>query len=307
MNSNDNLDIPLLNRAQQLLFQKLLVHKVLKEGELASLWSNLLSTPFVLDDNDHQNHDLHQTLSIINKSIKPAFGLEIRSVSLALKIPNDDDHDDDDNEKEEHLKDSDEDSDEERNHNNNNTATATSSIPNEMYYTIVNIHPDEHAKKHSCIHFAKHPHELALFHLILQRLIDATPSEYDSTKMRRFGLGSSLSRMEIINLRTELSDSHEGKVSLGEAETMMYWLEEQGWLVPAPRDNKDGSTSNSSSSSDYKKKHNEGDGKRRGRKRSSTSGHGSRLQLGPRSYLEFPDFLVKAGMEQDGLPQFILY
>jgi hypothetical protein len=261
---NSDQDIPLLNRAQQLLFQKLLVHKVLKEGELASLWSNL-----IINDRENQD-DLKQTLSIINKSIKPAFGFEIRSVSLALVIPKDEDEDDPDESDDEDDK--------------------TSSTPNDMYYTIVNINPDEHAKKYSCVYFSKNPHELALFHLILQRLIDA--SEYDHNKTRRFGLGSSLSRMEIINLRTELSDTHDGKVSLGQAETMMYWLEEQGWLVPAPREN-----------GNVKQK-NENERKRR---RSSTSGHGSRLQLGPRSYLEFPDFLVKAGMEKDGLPQFILY
>jgi hypothetical protein len=271
---NDNhQDIPLLNRAQQLLFQKLLVHKVLKEGELSSLWSNLIKT--TLDDRDGPSHDLHETLSMINKSIKPAFGLEIRSVSLALVIPKDDD----DNES-----DDDDDDDDENNRKE-------STIPNEMYYTIVNIHPDEHSKKYSCVYFSKNPHELALFHLIIQRLIDAV-SEHDPIKTRKFGLGSSLSRMEVINLRTELSGDHEGKVSLGQAESMMYWLEEQGWLVPALRE-------------DNGTKRNESHGRRK--RRSSTSGHGSRLQLGPRSYLEFPDFLVKAGMEHDGLPQFILY
>ena len=267
---NDNhQDIPPLNRAQQLLFQKLLVHKVLKEGELSSLWSNLIKT--TLDDRDSPSDNLHETLSIINKSIKPAFGLEIRSVSLALVIPTDENDESDD----------DDDDDE-------NDGKESTTIPNEMYYTIVNIHPDEHSKKYSCVYFSKNPHELALFHLIVQRLIDAV-SEHDPIKTRKFGLGSSLSRMEVINLRTELSGDHEGKVSLGQAESMMYWLEEQGWLVPALREDN---------------KRNDSHGRKR---RSSTSGHGSRLQLGPRSYLEFPDFLVKAGMEHDGLPQFILY
>ena len=46
------------------------------------------------------------------------------------------------------------------------------------------------------------------------------------------GCNGSLSRMEIINLRTELEGVHSGKISLPDAEARLKLFEREQWIVP---------------------------------------------------------------------------
>ena len=118
-------------------------------------------------------------------------------------------------------------------------------------------------------------------------------------KCNRLGVGcqSSLSRMTMINLRMELSAIHQGKLSIGQVENALNKFESQGWLssAPAPANNV-----NSSSSSSQRTP-------TRRRRRNFGIAGASYLQLGPRAYMEFPDFLIKVGMDRDHLPQALLH
>lgn len=255
-----------LSPRQQLLFQKLLVYKVVSESQLKSLWSST-ANKYNSNINDANNNSCdQQILKVINQSIKPAFGLEIRSVVLSLQ-----------------------------------------GRENTTYYAIINLQPDLQAQTYACPQLSKqNPHLLALFHLIIQRLIDSS-SNNDGLKSRKLGLGSTLSRMEMINMRMELMEekaANETKVPLGHAESLVSWLEEQRWMVPVSHNGDEDHDDDKDEDDDEEEKDT---AVTRKRKKSSLGGNSTRYQLGPRAYMEFPEFLVKAGMNRDGLPQCILY
>lgn len=119
--------------------------------------------------------------------------------------------------------------------------------------------------------------------------------------------------MEIINLRTELEGAHKGQVTISQAEGTLGLLVEEGWLVRvAPpsfggRQNDDEEENGNDDDDDD----DEGNNKRKKRRSrsntSSTKKGGTFYGIGPRTFMELGDFLLKAGLPADRLPQSILH
>lgn len=271
-----------LSTPQQRFLQRLLASHVMVDGDLQDLWHEIQDSE-AATTREYLGRDLNDTLSIINRSLKPAFGLEIRSVSLALSSVEDDSEDDNDD--------------------NNNEDDA--SVP-KLYHGIINCQGDAVSRTTSFPEMTKNPHELALFRLIIERLIEQSQSNHDesdqdegehnnSRKRRRrdrrgIGCQASLSRMAMINLRTELTGAHAGKLTIQQVENALQLFTSQGWLVTA---------ANLNINSPQKRKSKS--------KRKGSMGTAGYLQLGPRSYMEFADFMKKAGLDVELLPQFLVH
>ena len=305
---NENDIVPLTSQ-QQIFLQRFLANHVLTDNEAQSLYQNILLQSQQSQQSQQGNQlgsDLNDTLSRINQSLKPAFRLEIRSVSLASPFTirnnhNNDTSDDDDE-------------------NNDSSSSSRGQIRPIIYHTIVNCDPDDVAKFNANPTFTKSPHELAFFRLILERLIEkdtssSSSSNSDSTTQstRRGGgrHGSSgcnayMSRMDMINLRLDLTGAHKDKLNITQVEHVVDLLETQGWLVPAHVYSEDIDAAAAAAASLTQ---DSSSGRRPRRNVSSDSGNKASkyLQIGPRSYLEFPDFLINAGLDKDQLPQFILH
>ena len=110
----------------------------------------------------------------------------------------------------------------------------------------------------------------------------------------------------MINARNDLTGPHEGKVTIAQVESVLDLLEVQGWFVPAaspPSNSGEGAESMSSpSSSARKKRQNSSSGSS-----SAINGGSKYLQIGPRLYLEYTDFLIKVGLDDNELPQFLVH
>ena len=255
-----------LNTSLQRFLQRLLSVHVANDAQLQEIWND------IHNDNENMGRDLNDTLAIINRSLKPAFDLEIRSVSLDLNLDLGLEEED-------------------------------AGCPT-IYHTIINCNGDDVSKATANPDMTKNPHELALFRLIIERLIENSNDDGDddddgddenegSPRKRRrrdrrgAGCQASLSRMSMINLRTELKGAHAGKLSIDQVQNALNLFVAQGWLVQAANPNGD--------------KQRTPDARRKKR----TSFGGSYLQLGPRSYMEFSDFLTKAGLDQEFLPQIL--
>jgi len=266
-------EIQPLKHPQQIFLQRLLASHVYTDSAAQKLWCEIKATP---DGQRYLGRDLEDTISIINRSLKPGFNMEVRSISFAL--------DQDDKE---------------------GGAAPT------IYHAIVNCEAD-----HLNPALTKTPHELAFIRLILEHLIELCieqddVSDDDSTEdidnqtisssgkfhrrdkslyrrgMR--GCEGTMSRMDMINLRTELKGPHKDKLTISQVERIIDTLEVERWLVPAPSFG-GGKTPN-------------------GRKRRKSSGNKTTeltwLQIGPRTYMELPEFLSEIGLEKGRLPQFI--
>jgi hypothetical protein len=270
-----------LTTPQQRFLQRLLALHAVTDTALQDIWHQIYTASS--SSNDFLGRDLNDTLSIINRSLKTAFGLEIRSVSLPVY---------------------DYDVDSINNHNDNTSSTT-------LYHTIVNCNGDDVSKLTA--NAEMNPHELALFRLILERFVELSQQDDDlsgeggieseqgtndgvnagrSNRKRgrhdRRGKGcqAALSRVTLINLRTELKGVHAGKLSITEVENALNLFIAQGWLVKA------GLTEGAIATTTKKKRNSFG---------------GCSLQLGPRSYMEFSNFLVELGMDQDLLPQILIH
>jgi len=269
--------VPPLTHPQQIFLQRILASHVLTNTATQKIWEEIEATP---EGKRELGPNLKKTLSIINQSLKPGFNMEIRSISLSLK------------EAEE---------------------SENSEIIPTTYHTIVNCEPD-----HTNSALTKTPHDLAFIRLILERLIESCSDhgceseeeEEEQTtssagKRRRrgnnthrkgmMGCDGSMSRMDLINLRTELSGPHKDKLSITQVENIIENLESEGWLFPAPS----------------RRGPETPDGRQVRRKNSSRSSDGGSgttwLQIGPRTYMELPDFLFEIGLNKSRLPQLILY
>lgn len=270
--------IPALPLAHQLLLQRLTAAHVLNESQFTELWNEVSESQ--ASQQNPLGRTLQQTVSLINKSIKPGFGMEIRSISFLLR------------------------GSEEGSENDVDDSTTPT-----KYYAVVNCNGDNVATSMAS-KLTKSPHELAFLRLILEKLVESSNQQLDqdneeekeneeessdegtssrNKKRRRVnrtrGIGCivSLPRMDLINLRTELTGHHQNKLTIQQTDNCLASLEAEGWLVACINPN----------------------GRESSRRRSM--GGSSNLQLGPRAYMEFPDFLVKVGLERDHLPQFILH
>lgn len=295
---DDNIDP--LTPLQQIFLQRILAAHVLTDKQAHSLFNELLQSIQQQNRPNTLGRDLNDALSRINRSLKPAFRLEIKSVSLQLPMAasgNNDGNsgDEDDNE---HVQDS----------QTSRSSGSGSGSKSTVYHAIVNCDSDDVAKTHANPTFTKSPHELAFFRLLLERFVekDATADENaaNNTNHRRGkGCASFMSRMDMINLRLELSGAHKDKLNITQVENVLDLMEVQGWLVPAcpsaAVDEGDGGMSSTPENSRRRKRGGAGSG--------NDDGGSKYLQIGPRSYLEFTDFLTKAGLENDRLPQFLLH
>lgn len=267
-------EIPPLTHPQQLFLQRILASHTLTDAATQKIWDEIHTTT---GERRSPCPSLKDTLSVINQSLKPGFNLEIRSISLALK------------------------------RDEGNTSRGRT---NTMYHAIVNCEAD-----HTNSSLTKTPHDLAFIRLILERLIESCSEQDDESEVEdqedqedqttssagkrprqekstssgqrgMMGCEDYISRMDLINLRTELSGPHKDKLSISQAELVIDKLEEETWLVPAP--SRGGIRSP------------EG---RQVRRKDSSGG----LQIGPRTYMELSDFLHEIGMDKHRLPQIILY
>jgi hypothetical protein len=288
-----------LSPPQQQLLQHLLASRVCTDSALKKIWvqvehnaasqrekyvqSGLIHASAT--SQEFLGRDLNDTLSIINRSLKPTFGLEIRSVSMALHQPR-------------AANDDDEDSDEE------DRAQETP----QLYHAIVNCQADRVSKLAANPDMTKNPHELALFRLILERLVEMSteqneeeedhPNDGSARKRRkrsRMGAGcqAALSDLAMINMRTELTGAHANKLTIEQVQNMLDLFLSQGWFVVAAN----------SDSAGLSQLNRDGTPASKSRKKKKTR----YLQLGPRSYLEFAEFLRKLGLEQEALPQFLVH
>lgn len=284
-----------LTPQQQIFLQRFLASHTLTDYQAQVLFETILHS-----DQQHNQlgNNLKDTLVQINRSLKPAFRLEIKSVSLALRQPN---------------------ADEEEggglNDHDSNSPT--------LYHAIVNCDSDEVSKSAGNAAFTKNPHELAYFRLLLEKFVELEMNQSDNheTTSRRGsrrgkGCTSYMRRMDMINLRMYLTGAHKDKISITQAENTLNLLEVQGWLVaampPSEVDPNDAAMASPDASSRRSSR-------RRMESSSSSSnnhsssiggvvGGGSKyLQIGPRCYLEFPQFLIKVGLDNDKLPQFLLH
>jgi len=295
-NHNVKLDKNLhrLSPPQQLFLQRILASHVLTNDQAQSILEEISNMPGY----ENMGNNLKHTLSIINKSISSGFGLEVRSVSLALSR---DDHDNDSS-----------DEDEEK------------IVEPTIYHAIVNKEIDGVAKEFAHPVTSKSPHEMALFRLILERLLESfTQSQQDIDEtnqdncddenedfekqrlakkrqtQRGMGCQASLSRMEMINLRTELTSHHKDKLSISQVEMALANFESQGWLVSASPE--------ISHSTRARRESNMSQSSAKKRRRSMNQfGDSNYLQIGPRTYMELPDVLTGMGLDPDAAPQFLL-
>ena len=261
--------IPVLPLTYQLLLQRLTAAHVLSESQFVELWDEIRESQA---SQTHSDESIQQIVSRINKSLKPGFGMEIRSISFRLRGSSD-------SLDEEGLE---------------------GKTTRSKYFAVVNSTRDD-VSTALASKLTKSPHELAYIRLILEKIVESSNQELlqeqeeekeneeensdDERKKRRrlnrtrgIGCIASLSRMDLINLRTELTGHHQNKLTIQQSDNCLASLEAEGWLVECIK----------------------------GSRRKSMGGS-SNLQLGPRAYMEFPEFLVKVGLERDHLPQFILH
>ena len=267
-----------LSSPQQRMLQYILARHVIADHDLQYQWEQQREVAQQMQE--ALGRDLKETLCLINRSLIPAFGIEIRSMTMPTLVPDEDQPDDE------------------------------GEMRDVLFHTIINTKADHVSTLFANTTLSKNPHEFALFRLIIERIVeknaemineeeeqesndDGDENNNDGSrkrrrKNRRFGCQSFLSRIEMINLRTELTGVHAGKlVDITQVENLIHMLEAQGWLVPAAH-------AGGGSSS----------GRRKGRGKHSGATH---LQLGARSYMEFPHFLTNAGLEKELLPQFIIH
>uniref|UniRef100_A0A7S2VZ15 Non-structural maintenance of chromosomes element 1 homolog n=1 Tax=Eucampia antarctica TaxID=49252 RepID=A0A7S2VZ15_9STRA len=199
-----------LKDPQKQFLQRFLALHVITNDEAQSLWDEISQGT---DDRRMLGRDLNHTLGVINRSLSDGFGLEVRTATLALDLG--------DSPSEEKLPSS------------GKRPTYT------RYHAIVNRDEDDIAKRNANPAMSKGGgvHEMALFRLILERLVESslTSSEGDNSASAARGIGcqASMSRMDMLNLRTDLTGHHSNKLGISQTEKSLSLLESEGWLAPA--------------------------------------------------------------------------
>lgn len=199
-------------------------------------------------------------------------------------------------------------------------AAGSSRSSTTRYHAFVNRVTDRPAELYGA--YNKSPHEIALFKLILERLVergnekeddDEADNDYerDGSNNDRLadkaktntspvaGCTGSLSIMEMLSLRNELTEAHDGKLTLQQTQDAIDKLIQEKWLVPNFGSNDAGISDRRSSSGSTSSK------KRRGRKSSpeELESTGTTYQIGPRTYMELDMVLRDMGLSN--MPQFI--
>lgn len=178
------------------------------------------------------------------------------------------------------------------------------------YHAFVNRVNDKPAELYGA--FNKSPHEIALFKIILERLVergnekddddedndegDSTSNERRAAKAKKntspvTGCSGSLSIMDMLSLRSELTEAHEGKLTLQQTQGAIDKFIQEKWLAPEIGSKQDinsdsrSSSASTSSAEDYE---------------STTA---TSYQIGPRTYMDLDMLLRDLGLRN--LPQFI--
>mmetsp|Transcript_10554 Transcript_10554/g.22886 ORF Transcript_10554/g.22886 Transcript_10554/m.22886 type:complete len:324 (+) Transcript_10554:83-1054(+) len=311
-----------LTNSQKLFLQRLLIAHVLADQDAKQLYQSIkegFADVAPVDDEGEEEegegrnggdqgymgNDFEHCLGIINASLVPAFNLEVGTVSLPP--PYDEDGDDDGG----------------RPSSSSSRSPGSRKRPHLVkYHAVVNRSNDAVAKAHAFPLVRGGPHEMAYFRLVLERIVERGAemleegSDGAAASAAGAGCPGSLSRMELINLRTEMDGNHRDKLTIRQTEKALEVLEEEGWLAraaPPAEDDSEHEDQEEEESDDEKEE--EGRRQRRKRKgRPSSSGKSRRKSLrgtfygvGPRSFMELGEFLQKAGLPGDRMPQSILH
>ena len=150
------------------------------------------------------------------------------------------------------------------------------------------------------------PHQMAYFRLVIEKIVEKGIEDLEegNSSSAAVGCPGAMNRMELINLRTDMTGSHKDKLSILQTEQALETLENEGWLVRvAPPDEED-------DDEDSDDDDDEGGISKKRKKRSSSkrmSLKGTFYGIGPRSFMELGEFLQKVGLPADRMPQSILH
>ena len=276
----------------------MLVAHVVTDDEAQKLYDSIKSkfahvvvTPNSNDDDDddgitdhgYMGNNLDHCFGIINASLVPGFELEVRTVSLPVNNDNDD----------------------------NSSSKRQKLI---RYHCITNNTNDNIAKVSAYPISKGGPHEMAYFRLVIERIVERGNeilNDDDSpTSSSSVGCPGMLNKMELINLRTELDDGHKDKLSIEMTELALQCMIDEKWLVrvvaAAPamtqRRGADGDEDEEDDTTTRKKRKSSSK-----RSSSSSSLKGTYYGIGPRTFMECSEFLHKAGLASERMPQSILH
>ncbi len=142
------------------------------------------------------------------------------------------------------------------------------------------------------------------------------------------GCPGAMNRMDLINLRTELDGIHGNKLMIDRAEAALGGMIKEGWLVQVSppgggggggsdddkdgdedkdKDEDDGDGEGRRSTAKHKRKKSGGGSSKGGGRRRSLSLRGMYYGIGPRSFMEMDEFLQKAVLPGERMPQLILH
>lgn len=251
---SDHIKVQPLSLDQQQFLQQLLASQVVSDSKCKQMYQEICKN----GAEDEMGKDMEHCIGIINASLIPGFGMEIRTVVLP------DVH--------------------------------SGSKDKCRYHAVVNKQADEVAKEWGA--FTKTPHEIAYLKLILQRITESEPDveemdEEENIVKKKFkrGMGSlgKMKKMELINLRSDLQDAHKQKITIDGAEQALTAFIREGYLVHVPENANENDDNND-------------------KNQKNSSRTGKMVQLGPRTYMELPEFMEKLlPRGKESLPQFILH
>jgi hypothetical protein len=272
-----------LTQEQKLFLQRIMAVKVLSDEEAKGLYEEIMTLSEGRGTTSVDGFD--RFIGTISSHLKEYFDLDIRTAVIFHE------------------------------------ASGPSMSSTTRYHAFVNRVNDTPAELYGA--FNKSPHEIALFKIILERLVERGKEKEDdneedndcdsddgTSNHRRgakaktntspvAGCTGSLSIMEMLSLRSELTESHEGKLTLQQTQDAIDKLIQEKWLVPNLGSKEDGISGRRSSSASTSSK------KRRGRKSSAEEfeSTGATYQIGPRTYMELDMVLRDMGLSN--MPQFI--
>jgi len=294
-----------LTNSTKLFLQRLLVAHVVTDDEAQKLYDSIKSKfahvvvtpPNSNDDDDgitdhgYMGNNLDHCFGIINASLVPGFELELRTVSLPVN--NND------------------------NINNDNDASNRNKRQKLIRYHCITNNTNDNIAKVSAYPISKGgPHEMAYFRLVIERIVERgneilNDDDSPTSSSSSVGCPGMLNKMELINLRTELDDGHKDKLSIEMTELALQCMIDEKWLVrvvaAAPamtqqRGGADGDEDEEDDTTTRKKR-------KSSNKRSSSSSSlkGTYYGIGPRTFMECSEFLHKAGLASERMPQSILH
>lgn len=319
-------NIPPLTNSQKLFLQRLLVSHVLSDDLAKQLYESIKEgfadvAPSQEEEDEGNNanqgymgYNFEHCLGIINASLVPAFNLEICTVSLPA--PHDPDGETNDaGNAAGRLSQGSAGSSGGRGRKNSKRGPRLV-----KYHAVVNRSNDAVAKSHAFPLSRGGPHELAYYRLAIEKIVERGVEildEEDGGNISSVGCPGSMSRMELINLRTEMEGAHEGKLTIAQTERALEAMEEGGWLVetaPPAEEESDEENEEEEDGEDDEGESSRTKRKRRKRPPPGSSGGSRRKSLrgtfygiGPRSFMELGEFLQGAGLPGDRMPQSILH